>query len=712
MRCIFLALLLSAPPSVFALTWDFAEETTWGWAAQESWSASKSSATSTTVRSEVADGVWRIAPAPSSRSPGILLLSPFIGEDSALFDHLTLRLRLIHHSPTEGWLLMSWDNTESRRRRAEMIEGWRGGFYVLFSPRPVFTTDWQDITIDLDQEGVVWRDSLFYFQLEVVLNSYAEGPEDFPDFVEVDWIQLTGAEELMLGELPPREVVARSEGPSELLADPIFSPLRGGVDNSGLLPFSYGVLGDVDGDGDVDLVTSTRVYRQNDLSGEGQMRLTVSSNDGQGRFRPTQRILRPGFFLHLEGHDFNGDGLLDLFLYEGRSSEVWLNRGADGFEPILHLPSGVWFHSLADGDGDGDVDLLVVEVAGESGDESVSLALWANDGQGGFVPRDRLALDGSSYGPILPAGQPPGEAVRLLWNRSCDQPPGTWRLSRPWAAQPEPALFFEAAVNPCGLHLLADLDGNGHVDLLGSPQRNLRPLVYGLTTHGLDLWRLDGSGVLAHHTLFDSEVFFRGRGIARDLNGDGLLDVALVDVNLATGPALMVLLGQRDGAPVLEGRYPLPGKGDQVLAGDVDGDGVDDLVVLGISADAGEGVEPGAGNDGAFVFINQSSPVTAVAAEAAQPWAFSLGANYPNPFNPATTIPLTVPAGVGDVDVSIYNVLGQPVRQVWNGPLAEGEHRLGWDGRDAQGQAVAAGVYLYRLQVGEQTRLRKMVKLD
>ena len=60
--------------------------------------------------------------------------------------------------------------------------------------------------------------------------------------------------------------------------------------------YSYGVLGDVDGDGAVDLVTSTRVYRQNFLSGEDQTRLTVSSNDGQGRFRPTQRILRPRLF--------------------------------------------------------------------------------------------------------------------------------------------------------------------------------------------------------------------------------------------------------------------------------------------------------------------------------------------------------------------------------------------------------------------------------
>ena len=72
-----------------------------------------------------------------------------------------------------------------------------------------------------------------------------------------------------------------------------------------------------------------------------------------------------------------------------------------------------------------------------------------------------------------------------------------------------------------------------------------------------------------------------------------------------------------------------------------------------------------------------------------------------------------MPAGAEDVDVSIYNVLGAAgAPSVGNGALAAGEHRLGWDGRDEQGQPVAAGVYLYRLQVGEQTRIRKMVKLD
>ena len=104
MHCVLLAIfLLAAPLGTPALTWDFDEDTTWDWAAQESPAVSiGATLTATTVRSEVADGVWRIAPAPSSWLPAIQLLSPFIGEDSALFDHVTLWLRLIHHSPTEG----------------------------------------------------------------------------------------------------------------------------------------------------------------------------------------------------------------------------------------------------------------------------------------------------------------------------------------------------------------------------------------------------------------------------------------------------------------------------------------------------------------------------------------------------------------------------------------------------------------------------------
>ena len=241
------------------------------------------------------------------------------------------------------------------------------------------------------------------------------------------------------------------------------------------------------------------------------------------------------------------------------------------------------------------------------------------------------------------------------------------------------------------------------VDLLGSTESIYR---LGETDYyGLALWRLDASGGVARHSLLDWKAFIAHAATASDLNGDGVLDVAMVAGNLSIGrPALLVWLGQRDGVPVFEGYYPLSGEGNQVLAGDVNGDGDTDLVVLGTN--------PASGLGGVFVLINQGTPATAVAAEATMPTAFALGANYPNPFNPTTTIPLVVPAGARNVDLTLYNVLGQPLRRVWTGPLPAGEHRLTWDGRDAQGRPVAAGVYVYRLQVDGQTRTRKMVKLE
>ena len=94
------------------------------------------------------------------------------------------------------------------------------------------------------------------------------------------------------------------------------------------------------------------------------------------------------------------------------------------------------------------------------------------------------------------------------------------------------------------------------------------------------------------------------------------------------------------------------------------------------------------------------------------PQVYALYANYPNPFNPTTVIPLAIPAsGEEDAALMLYNALGQTVRRWSLRAFRPGFHALVWDGRDQQGRAMASGVYLIRLNAGEIARVRKIMLL-
>jgi hypothetical protein len=85
--------------------------------------------------------------------------------------------------------------------------------------------------------------------------------------------------------------------------------------------------------------------------------------------------------------------------------------------------------------------------------------------------------------------------------------------------------------------------------------------------------------------------------------------------------------------------------------------------------------------------------------------------NYPNPFNPSTTIRFGV-AKAGPVTLRIYNVRGQLVRTLVDDVRQPGvEHMVTWNGRDDRGRSVASGVYFVRLEASRFTQTRKMVLL-
>ncbi len=84
--------------------------------------------------------------------------------------------------------------------------------------------------------------------------------------------------------------------------------------------------------------------------------------------------------------------------------------------------------------------------------------------------------------------------------------------------------------------------------------------------------------------------------------------------------------------------------------------------------------------------------------------------NYPNPFNPITDVRFTLSRST-QTSLTIYNLLGQQVKQLVDQTLPAGQHSFIWNGKNANGFQVASGMYLYRLVVDDQAITKKMLLL-
>ena len=120
------------------------------------------------------------------------------------------------------------------------------------------------------------------------------------------------------------------------------------------------------------------------------------------------------------------------------------------------------------------------------------------------------------------------------------------------------------------------------------------------------------------------------------------------------------------------------------------------------------------GLEGGEVEITLSDPGASEAAKAAvqtRPEAFSLADNFPNPFNPTTTIKYALPQAA-DVELTVYNVVGQPVRTLIAEYQSAGRYAMEWDATNDSGHRLSSGMYFYRLQAGgEFVEVKKMLLL-
>ncbi len=232
-------------------------------------------------------------------------------------------------------------------------------------------------------------------------------------------------------------------------------------------------LGDLDGDGDLDLVTG----EQNSISGS----ITIWTNDGHGAFSNTGRLRSGNAFATyaVALGDLDGDGDLDLVAGNGYQSllddprifdSVWKNDGSGNFTDTGQRLGGYSTRALALGDldGDGDLDL----VAGNAG---INSTVWKNDGQGTFT--------------------------LSVWNL--------------------PLVDFLEPAHPATL-ALGDLDGDGDLDLV---LPFLCSSAFLFTCSGADataLYLNDGSGAFGLARTFSG---YTGAVALGDLDGDGDLDL-------------------------------------------------------------------------------------------------------------------------------------------------------------------------------------------
>ncbi len=483
--------------------------------------------------------MWRIEVDPSvtsslyASSPGGEVISSTIGYDSGLFDQVRVRFRTVHDRPTEGVFSIEWENAS--------------GFYfnivstdIDIAPeeitieRLVYTTDWQEMVLSLAGHRR-WEGLLKNIRLGFILDFGEDTEPGVVESFEIDWIELTGVEELIEGELPP-PLVEYSFGfaGAGLFAPPVFYPIAPGIGegtkgNRYIGDHGGGVLTDLDGDGDLDLFGLWETQTEIPQGREEKNGWLMAVNDGWGaleRGPVIEEVAATGsVVLDVRSADLTGDGKGEIALSRSNRdprTEVWSINQELQIEVLAQIDS--WIHSVADWDGDGRVELLVggttfkgtleQVIAGTAEYES-RLEVW--DVALGVWTAAEVAIS-QAYS-FTQVGDFTGDGLLdVLW---IDLTSGEDRWIVGVKALDEEfqeSEVFEFDERPKLLGV-GDFDGDGQVDLLTEFTSDI---IEG--SKGIVLQRKGAGGRLEVEVLYDDRLLRRSPILVRDLNADGVED--------------------------------------------------------------------------------------------------------------------------------------------------------------------------------------------
>ncbi len=217
---------------------------------------------------------------------------------------------------------------------------------------------------------------------------------------------------------------------------------------------------------------------------------------------------------------------------------------------------------------------------------------------------------------------------------------------------------------------------------------------------------------------------------AGDIHGDGFDDLFICVpgdsgplgrrfsggmVVIAGGPQLPAIIDlAAPSVPIVWIQAPDPGDFSAYWAasGDMDGDGRIDIMPNGMAGDGPNNNRNNAGEahvvSGRLVAEILGGAITAIGEEQSVPQQSTLLQNYPNPFNSQTTISYQL-AQAGEIELVVYDLLGQRIATLARGVREAGAHAIEWDGRNQAGKDAASGVYVYRLSARGSVLAKKLV---
>ena len=255
-----------------------------------------------------------------------------------------------------------------------------------------------------------------------------------------------------------------------------------------------------------------------------------------------------------------------------------------------------------------------------------------------------------------------------------------------------------------GTTVVSDIDGDGVEE------------IYGGMLYGSWIWKVNAVSDVADIT-FDDVTVVSDFGAAWDVtsgdgDGDGVDELYSVDYNHAR-----VYEWDWNGLTwdmsVVSNFSSIMGGFAVDFADDLDGDGYPE-VVQGFLIPPFEPYGPPYYEDNPLGYtfaVNELGSTVGVDDEwtIITPADYKLSQNYPNPFNPNTTIEFTLPLAKDNVNVIVYNMLGQEVvRLANNASYSAGTHNVTWNSMTADGTPAAAGLYIYELRTGNVSITEKM----